>query len=245
MRAVDRIFSVLDAFTPEQNKLTLQEISDRIDLSKATTFRLVNSLDEAGYLIRLEDQRYCLSMKILRLAGVVASGISIRDIARPVMMEIARATDETISLNTVVGADRVCIDVVESTSRLMYIVTLGEHASLLYGATAKTLLAHLEESERAGIVKTLPRNAPYTQSQLKAELEQIRRDGFSCTRGERVAGSQAISVALYDIHDKVNFALTLTGPDARMSDKADELLQLMLTAQREISAKMGSSRFPV
>ena len=96
MRAVDRIFSVLDAFTPDRPKLTLQEISERIDLSKATTFRLVNSLSDAGYLVRLDDQRYCLSMKLVKLAGVVASGLSVRDIAHPVMLEIGRETGETV-----------------------------------------------------------------------------------------------------------------------------------------------------
>src|SRR3546814_4627822 len=94
MRAVERIFSVFDAFDADHTKLTLQEISERIGLSKATTFRLVNSLDKKGYLVRLEDQRYCLSMKILRLAGVVASGLNVRDIAHPIIVELAQERSE-------------------------------------------------------------------------------------------------------------------------------------------------------
>lgn len=243
MRAVDRIFSVLDAFTREQPKLSLQEISDRIELSKATTFRLVNSLSDAGYLVRLDDQRYCLSMKLVRLAGVVAGGLSIRDIAHPKMVEIGQVTGETVSLNTVVGIDRVCVDVVESTARLMHIVHLGEHAPLLYGATGKTLLAHLPSEEQAAIVKTLPRGAPFTQGQLKAELAAIRKQGYAVTGSERVPGSLAISVAIYDLHDQGKYALTVTGPENRMKEQQERNLRCMLKAQREISSKMGSSRF--
>jgi DNA-binding IclR family transcriptional regulator len=243
VRAVDRIFSVLDDFTREHPKLTLQEISDRIELSKATTFRLVNSLSDAGYLVRLEDQRYCLSMKLVRLAGVVASGLSIRDIAHPKMLEIGQETGETVSLNTVVGMDRVCVDVVESTARLMHIVNLGEHAPLLYGATGKTLLAHLPAEEQTAIVKTLPRAAPFTQAQLKTELATIRKQGYAVTGSERVPGSLAISVAIYDMHDRGRYALTVTGPESRMKDHQERNLKCMLHAQREISSKMGSARF--
>lgn len=243
MRAVDRIFSVLDAFSRERPKLTLQEISERIGLSKATTFRLVNSLSDAGYLVRLEDQRYCLSMKLVRLAGVVASGLGIRDIAHPRMLEIGRETGETVSLNTVVNMDRVCVDVVESTSRLMHIVNLGEHAPLFYGATGKTLLAHLPAAEQSAVIKTLPRDAPFTQAQLKAELVKIRKQGYAVTGSERVPGSLAISVAIFDMEDEGRYALTVTGPEGRMKEHLDRSLRCMLDAQREISSKMGSTRF--
>lgn len=244
MRAVERIFSVFDAFDADHTKLTLQEISERIGLSKATTFRLVNSLDKKGYLVRLEDQRYCLSMKILRLAGVVASGLNVRDIAHPIIVELAQESGETVSLNTAVGTDRVCIDVVESTSRMMHIVTLGEHAPLLYGATGKVLLAHLEENEQQAVVKTLPPDSHITQAELKAQLASIRTSGYVITASERVLGSLAISVAIYDLDDRGRYALTLTGPEGRMKDH-EKYLQLMLDAQRDVSAKMGASRFTI
>ncbi len=223
----------------------MQEISERIELSKATTFRLVNSLVDAGYLVRLEDQRYCLSMKLVKLAGIVASGLSVRDIAHPKMVEIAAQTGETISLNTAVGSDRVCVDVVESSSRMMHIVTLGEHAPLLYGATGKVLLAHLPDEIQASIVKSLPRSASTTQLELKSELKEIRASGYALTLSERVQGSLAISVAIYDINDRGQFALTITGPESRMKGHKDEYLALMLQAQRDISSKMGSGRFSV
>lgn len=244
MRAVDRIFSVFDAFAVDRQKLTLQEISELVGLSKATTFRLVNSLDRKGYLIRLPDQRYCLSMKLLRLAGVVAHGLSVRDVARSVLVELAAATSETVSLNTAVGTDRVCVDVIESTARLMHIVTLGEHAPLLYGATGKVLLAHLDEAAREAVVKTLPRTARFTQTKLRAELAEIRERGYSVTSGERVPGSYAISVALYDMKDEVHFCLTITAPEVRVEGSKARFLELALAAQRDISLKMGSTVFP-
>lgn len=234
---------MLDAFTSEEPKLTLQEISDRIELSKATTFRLVNSLCDAGYLVRLQDQKYCLSMKLIKLAGVVASGLSVRDVARSVLQDIAERTGETISINTAVGMDRVCIDVVESSSRLMHIVNLGEHAPLIYGATGKVLLSNLPDDEQATVLAELPADYPMTVSELKAELDALRAQRYAITKSERVIGSLAISVAIFDINDHGKYAVTLTGPEERMKPQQDDYLTLMLQAQSEISSKMGSSLF--
>src|ERR1700712_1331056 len=59
MRAVQRIIAILESFAPEKSTLTLQELADHIGLAKSTTFRIVQSLQRAGYLVRLQDQKYC------------------------------------------------------------------------------------------------------------------------------------------------------------------------------------------
>ena len=101
MRAVQRIVAILESFTAEKNSLTLQELADRIGLAKSTTFRIVQSLQRAGYLVRLQDQKYCLSFRLIRLAGLVNSTLSIREIARPITTQLADATKETVSIQTV------------------------------------------------------------------------------------------------------------------------------------------------
>lgn len=240
MRAVNRIFSIFDAFTAEHPRLTLQDICDRIGLSKATSFRLVNSLCDAGYLVRLQDHRYCLSMKVVKLAGVVAGGLSVRDAARSIMAQIGETTGETVSLNAVVGADRVCIDVVEAVSPLSHIVKVGEHAPLFYGATGKVLLAHLPQKEQAAVLQAVPPGFPLNARELKQVLDEIFAQHYAITGNERVAGSLAISVAIFDMDNKGTYALTLTGPEARMRQQLKRNLSLMLRAQREISTQLGA-----
>ena len=80
IRAVERALSIFEAFTPQRTSLSLMEIGTRTKLSKATAYRLVSCLDKAGYLVRLENQQYCLSLKLLGLAGIVRSTLSIKDL---------------------------------------------------------------------------------------------------------------------------------------------------------------------
>src|SRR6476469_2632756 len=134
MRAVQRILAIFESFSVETSSLTLQEISDRIELPKSTSFRIVQSLETAGYLVRLEDQKYCLSFRFTRLAGLVKSTLGTREIASPIITELADATQETVSLHTVSGRNRVCIDALATNaSPLRSVSQPGEHVPLTVG----------------------------------------------------------------------------------------------------------------
>ncbi|MGZ5234483.1 MAG: IclR family transcriptional regulator, partial [Burkholderiales bacterium] len=147
MRSVQRTLAIFECFTSERTSLTLQEIATRIRLPKSTTFRLVQSLDQAGYVVRLDNQAYCLSFRFTRLAGLVKSTLDIRQIARPAMTELAQKANETVTLNMVSERHRVCIDVIDTPSPLMSVTKPGERVRLIDGATAKTLMASLPKKE--------------------------------------------------------------------------------------------------
>jgi IclR family transcriptional regulator, KDG regulon repressor len=67
IRAVGRALAIFDAFDIDHTSLSLQEIGQRIKMPKTTAFRLVNTLEQAGFLIRMDNQQYCLSLKLARL----------------------------------------------------------------------------------------------------------------------------------------------------------------------------------
>ncbi len=242
IRAVERALAIFDAFDAHHQSLTLHEIGERIGMPKATTFRLVNTLQNGGFLVRLENQRYCLSLKILRLAGLVKSTLGIREAARPVMNEICKKTGETVTLNYRSGIERICIDVVDTPSPLMSIVRPGEHVSLLHGATARLLLAYAGDAQIDDIIARTPGADMLDVPALKAALEDIRRTGYSCTSGQRISGVTAISVPIFDINDEVHYSIAVTGPSIRMDARLDEFKAIMIEAGISISALMGTSR---
>jgi len=190
IRAVERAFAIFEAFDPQHTMLTLQEIGQRIGLSKATTYRLVNCLHDLGYLVRLEDNRYCLSLKLTRLSGLVRSTIGIREIARPIMRDLVQKTLETITLNTVAQGQRLCIEVFDTPSPLMSIVREGEQTPLLHGATGKILLAYLSSSEIDRIFREAPASKRPNRALLEKQLARYREQGYALTSSERVPASR-------------------------------------------------------
>jgi len=240
MRAVQRILAIFESFTVETSSLTLQEISEHIELPKSTTFRIVQSLEKAGYLVRLEDQKYCLSFRFTRLAGLVKSTLGIREIARPVMTELAEVTQETISLHTVSGRNRVCIDAIAvAASPLRSVVQPGEQLPLGVGSASKVLVAYLPKSELGPIVSAAVKRTKRSQTQILTEIEKARKQGFAVSHGERLLGLSAISVPIKDANDEVHYCLSIGGPTVRIQAKEKDLIRQAVKAGTSISKQFG------
>ena len=243
MRAVQRILAIFESFTPERSSLTLQEIADHIELPKSTTFRIVQSLEKAGYLVRLEDQKYCLSFRFTRLAGLVKRTLGIREIARPILFELAEATKETVSIHTVSGRNRICIDsMATAASPLRNVVQPGEQVPLLAGSASKVLMAYMPKSQLTPILGAIARQTKRTQADLSDELAKIRRQGYAVSHGERLLGVSAISAPIRDTQDEVHYCLSIGGPTIRMQETEKDFVKRATKAASDISRQFGGKQ---
>jgi len=240
MRAVQRTLAIFDCFTNEHTSLTLQEIANRIRLPKSTTFRLVQSLDEAGYLVRLDNQEYCLSFRFTRLAGLVKSTLDIRQIARPKLLELARRANETVTLNMVSERHRVCIDVIDTPSPLMSVTKPGERVRLVDGATAKSLMAWLPKKDLQRALAYAVKATGKKRADLSKELGRIRELGYAVTHGERVLGLTAVSAPIEERDGQVRHCVTVTGPTVRLQPREQEVIKLVTRAAADISRRLGA-----
>jgi len=242
MRCVERTLAVFDCFTAQRMSLTLQEIADGIDLPKSTTFRIVHSLEQLGYLVRLEDQKYCLSFRFTRLAGLVMSTLGIRQVARPMMLDLQRRTNETVTLNVAGGRDRTCIEVIDTPAPLMSLARPGQHVPLDHtGATAKALMAHMAPAEQEKLVGLAAKAKGRTRAEIASELARVRRDGYCVSHGERVLGLSAISAPVWETGNAAAYCVTITAPTVRLKPRIEEFVPLLLTATSEISRRLGAA----
>lgn len=239
IRAVVRALAIFDVFDSQHLSLSLHEIGLRIGMPKATAFRLVNTLERAGFLIRLENQQYCLSLKMTRLAGLVQSTVTLRDVARPIMVEVNKLTGETVTLNTIDGTNRMCLEVVDTPSPLMSIARPGERVPLLYGATSRILLTCMSPEERASVLSATAEAGAIDRDALERELQRFDRQGYAITRSQRVQGVTAIAVPVVKVDGTVRECLALTGPSARVDVRDGDFIEIMLAAGNDLSTRLG------
>ena len=241
IRAVGRALAVFDAFDSQHLSLSLQEIAERIKMPKTTAFRLVATLERAGFLIRMDNQRYSLSLKLARLGGLVRSTLSILDIARPVMVQVNEQVGETVALNALVGRERMVLNAIDTPSPLMSMLRPGERMPLLLGASGRIMMAYMKPEELQAVLKDNVRAPDFDRATFDRELARFRRQGYGITRGQRVPGLTAIAVPIFDIHDEVHYSLALTGPSVRIDPRDAELVEIMVGAGRDISTRLGAS----
>lgn len=240
VRALLRSLAILECFSLEKPALSLQEIYKKVGLPKSTTFRLVVTLQNAGYLLQRADQRYTLSYKLLMLGSVVRETQDEREITRPIMEDLARSTGETVTLSKRSGLERICLDVVESSSLLRSIVVPGDRLPLLYGATGKMFLAQLDDKtiEEIRTTQQIARKR-ITRKALLEHVAEIRARGYALTRDDRVDGVMAISVPIRDTSGEVCYCMTITGPSLRFAGREQALIEQMLRVGKRVSTLLG------
>jgi IclR family KDG regulon transcriptional repressor len=236
-RVVERVLSLMECFDISRPALPLQEIAKRAGLAKATAFRLLATLVKEGYMVQLGNQEYCLSPKIMRLAAVAQRNFSIRDVARPVMIDVLSKSGETVDLSVLSGTARVCVDVLESPHPLRRIISAGDIVELHLAASGKVLIA-----SNPGLIDRLivEKRLKLDRKTLDKELRKIRDNGYSYTSGERLEGADAISVPIRDHLGNVRYCLTLAGPSSRFAPRRQEFIVLMKHAGKTISEALGA-----
>lgn len=241
MRAVQRILAVIECFTPERRSLSIQEIAERIGLPKATAFRIVHSLEDEGYMVRLENLEYCLSFRFIRIAGLVKGTLDIRSLACPVMEKVKARTGETICIQAVSGQRRVCIDATTPARESPGVMHPGDKAPLLGGSSTKLLLAFMPPAEREPLLRDMVSVMKRSRSGVMAELDAVRKQGYAVSHGERHAGRSGIAAPIKDVNDQVRYCLTLSGPTAHVQQHERQFTGVLLEAAERISRRYGSA----
>ena len=227
IRAVERAFKLLECFSTKRPKMGVTELSELIGLSKATTFRMAETLEQLGYLHKDEImQTYSIGAKVLGLGHVFLDELNFRSVAFPYMKQIRDSLDETVSLYIAVNDKRVCVERIHSSQALRRVVAIGEEVPLGRGASGKILLAFSN-----------------VQHDVDGDfIKQVKENGYVYSANERGEGISAISVPIQDFTGKIVAAMTISGPSFRYNEETlPRYLDVMKEARKMISAKLGFS----
>ncbi len=249
VEALSRGLAVLSQFDEMAGDLSLTDLVRLTGLSKSTTFRIVRTLEDAGYLIRHADtQRYRPGLKVLKLGFAALSNLGIREISRPYLERLAKTTGQTVSLSLLDGREIVYIDRVRNRAIVGVVLGLGSRIPAHCASMGKAILAHLPEVELATLLneKTL---VPCTSrsiveiSALHREFVRIRRCGYALNDQELEIGLRAVAAPIRDHDQQVVAAINATGSVRTISRQrlVKELAPQVQEAAGEISRTMGFS----
>jgi DNA-binding IclR family transcriptional regulator len=221
---VARIALLLRVLAEAEGDATLSDVAQRMKLPASTTHRLLNLLQEQGFVERGQGSRtYRAGLEFLRVAGLVTSRAQLTDVARGFMQAVVDACDETCMLSVYMPRTRssMVAKVIYGSHPLRYEATLYQPSSLAWGATGLGILAFLPQE---AIDEVLAQEGPSPASgkavkpvPLRRELNAIRQQGYAHTRGQKIPGAVGLSAPVFDSTGVVA-ALCITLPDSRFQD---------------------------
>lgn len=235
-RSIERAFDILECFIFDGTELSLMEISNKINLSPSTVHRLIGTLQKRGYLRRNPiNKKYYLGSLIVQLGNISINILKkeFTQVAFPYMVKLRDKFNESVNMYVRNKNKRVCVQKVESKQSLRLVMNIGSILPLEKGAPGKVLLAALPDEK----IKVLLGN--YDEA-LSKSLEEVRKNKYAISRGEREKGLGAIAVPVFFVDGKVIAALSMTGPINRLLNKdVEQKIKAVIECASEISAALG------
>jgi DNA-binding IclR family transcriptional regulator len=226
VEAVERALKLLEAFVGAGTWLELRELASRSGLNKATILRIARSLEAYGHLRSDAQGRYALGPGLWRLGSIYRRSFDIGDLVRPILQDLVERTLETAAFYVRIGDARVCLYRRNSPRPARHVVEEGNRLPLDAGSGGHVLMAF------AGTPGT--------------RYDQIRRDGYCVSRGERDPDVVGIGAPVFGSDRELVGALLLSGLKSRFGDEeVEQYIGLVTAAAKQLSEGLGSRREPV
>jgi DNA-binding IclR family transcriptional regulator len=220
--ALARGLEVLRAFTPHTPLLGNRELAASTGLPKPTISRLTHTLTRLGYLKYSERSgKYQLGTGVLSLGYAALSSMDARQMARPLMQEMAHQVDAMVSLGTRDRLSMVYVEHCRSPSAVTVRLDVGARIPLATTAMGRALLAALPELEQRVMMERIARQEPDQWPSIRAGIEQAleeyRTHGFTLSVGEWTSDVNAVGVALIPPDGSQILAFNCGGPSCELS----------------------------
>lgn len=234
--ALEKALDILLLFRGKRQSVTIEQISETLDMPRSTLYRYVRVLSDAGFLEKTGKSHYRLGLTFIELSRqALNSNRDLRLTAFPSMKRIAEEVGESVSIMRLFNRQAVCIENIEGMHALRVRMEPGRTQPLHAGASSKVLLAYQPENEWEDMLDfplTQYTNSTYTSfDALKHHLREIRQQGYAVSDGEIDAGARAVAVPIFNTRGDAIAALSIEAPATRMHD--DILRQYILLLQQE------------
>jgi DNA-binding IclR family transcriptional regulator len=247
VRSVDRALRILQAFTSDEQELSLSDLGRRLELSPSTMFRLLGALQRQGFVEQNETSgKYRLGLALFKLGSLVQQGMDLRKQSDISLRRLMRKTSETSYLCVMDGDEALCIDRVEGAQQVRVLaLDVGGRLPLNCGGAPRVLLAFMSDEQTETYLKrrAFARLTPHslTQSdQLWQDIQQTRKQGYTFSVEDVIEGVAAIGAPIRDHSHQVIGAISIAGLLQHFDeDNLEAFIQSVRQEAEAISINMG------
>jgi IclR family acetate operon transcriptional repressor len=247
IQALARASAIIDVIAAgSEQGVGLSDISRATTLNKTTAFNLLASLVTLRFLEQDEHtRRYRLGLRNLELGRIVQTRLHISHLARPILTDLCRKTNETVNLGLPDLLDLLVIDSFRGSRILHATGYSGWRASYHCTALGKAFMAQWDASMRQTVYNScgLPRQTPSTITDvdtLEAQLTRFRAQGYALDLEENEPGVNGIATWIVNGLGEIAAAISVAGPSNRLTeDVMGEIATDVMDAADEITAALG------
>ena len=244
VQSLDRGLAVIRAFGPDRERLSLSEVAEATNLTRAAARRFLLTLVSLGY-VRRDGREFSLRPRVLELGYAYLSGLALPDVAAPHMEELVARLHESCSISVLDGQHVVYV-VRVPTKRIMTVaISVGTRFPAYATSMGRVLLAALppDELERylaEAKLEPLTDRTVTDADRLREILAAVAEQGYAIVDQELEEGLRAVAAPIRGAADVGMAAINVSAHAARVSMDAlrEHILPALLETAGQIEADL-------
>jgi len=242
--ALEKGLDILELLAGEADGLSQAAIAQRLSRSTAELFRMLSVLERRGYVVRLGDGLYRLSLRLFELAHQHPPLKRLLGVALPAMQELAQSSRQSAHLVIHFSRRILVVAQVDSPEPMGFSVRLGANFPFRPDrASSRVLSAFQPAPMQEELIAELLANGSrrHSAAKVRAELAEIARVGLYIAPSDTTTGVTDLCAPVFDHSDGAVAALTV--PYLKQRDVQVTLAtarQALLGTVKRISAGLGA-----
>lgn len=228
---VGRVGGLLRALaSAEPEGATTTVLARQTGLARPTAHRLLSSLMNEGLADRDEHNgHWHLGPECFLLGAAASNRHDVTEAAHETVRRLARETGESAFLSVRRGDETVCLLREDGSFPIRsHVLHEGIRFPLGVASAGMVILALLPEREQTDYLRrtdlTERFGEAHSQDRLRARIDETRRLGYAVNPGLIVPGSWGLGAAVFDARGLPQWALSLTGIEARLAPPRQQQL---------------------
>lgn len=243
MQAIERTFGILGALAEHPDRAGVSEIARRADLPKSTTSRILASLESLGMVERIGDQ-YGIGAALATLTHGASPIGSLREVARPQLVELADALGENASLVVDDGDMVLYIDTATPSDTQVQVQDwTGERLPFHPAAGGMSLMSTWDDERVAALcsdgLQAFTGDTVTSFAALRRKLADVRRHGVVWTLQEFADDVNGVGAPILGPDGEAVGAINVYGPTYRFpGDDVAAIEAAVLDAAQRIATRL-------
>ncbi len=245
--SADKALKVLDLFTEDFPAWTVEMLMKELDATRATTYRYVKVLYDAGLLAPGAGSSYVLGPRIIQLDRQIQRSDPLLQIALPMLEEEKSPLIGSKSISSLYGDQVLSVYVEKCDPDIFLTMQRGRVFPLVYGAPSRIILAHLPPYQMknfyiANAEDIARARLGETWEDFRTSMRRLRKQGY-CIGSEMNRTVVGISAPIFHDKSAVSASLSYVRRLEITSDaQKAELAELVVAAADRISKQLLSYR---
>ncbi len=227
--------------------LSVVELSEKTGVTKPTVYRILNTLESGGFVVRdSKHRKYVLGPALIGLGRATRNSGELITHVRPSLRELREKYNETVNLGVLSHGKVIYLDTLESAQKVRVTVPMTIKNNAHTTALGRTILAAMPEESAMKIIdevyEELGSHSKFqSQEEFMATLRKSRIRGYAIDNGDDALGHRCIAAPLLNSSGTPIAAISLSAPTSRLSpDKFEEIGQDLISVCSALKKKIPS-----